>query len=250
MPFLDFFCAGTGVIGSFLISGNSGDGVLLVRNLAKVLGLYRTGDVSRLVVPVRESDDPGRDVEEEGRELDTAEADAALVPPETCLAEDLVDVLEGPGISALARDADDVVRRRRWGLARGTPRWSPAETDVTILAVEVLRVVRAEVDVEVGSVLARRGFSASALFTDNLVALLVVAVRGDAEGRARRLLSEGFFVILIGVVCVLLFPRLRFSSSSSCAERLPPLALFPRGSRTGDKTFLVSMVVPRLTGLG
>jgi hypothetical protein len=58
----------------------------------------------------------------------------------------------------------------------------------------------AEVDVEVGSVLARRGFSASALLTDALLALLVVAVRGDAEGRTRRLLFEAFFATLIGVV--------------------------------------------------
>jgi hypothetical protein len=105
------------VIGSFFISGNSGDGVLLARALAKLLDLYRTGDVSRLVVPpVRDIDDPGRDEEEEGREFDTAEADVALVPPETCLAEDLVDVPEGPGISTPARDADDVVRGRRCGL--------------------------------------------------------------------------------------------------------------------------------------
>lgn len=58
----------------------------------------------------------------------------------------------------------------------------------------------AEVDVEVGSVLARRGFSASALLTDALLALLVVAVRGDTEDRTRRLLLEAFFAALIGVV--------------------------------------------------
>ena len=99
------------------MSGNSGLGVLLVRVLAKLLDLYRTGDVSRLVVPpVRDIDDPGRDVEEEGREFDTAEAGVALLPPETCLAEDLVDVLEGPGISGPARDADDMVRGRCCGL--------------------------------------------------------------------------------------------------------------------------------------
>lgn len=114
---MDFFCAGTGVTGSFFISGNSGDGVLLARALAKLLDLYRTGDVSRLVVPpVRDIDDPGRDEEEEGRELDTAEADVVLVPPETCLVEDLVDTLEGPGISGPARDADDMARGRRCGL--------------------------------------------------------------------------------------------------------------------------------------
>jgi len=83
-----------------------------------------------------------------------------------------------------------------------------------MLAVEALRVVMAEVDVEVGSVLARRGFSASALLTD---VLLVVAVRGDAEVRTRRLLLEASFVTLIGVMWLLSLPRLRFASSSSCA---------------------------------
>jgi hypothetical protein len=59
----------------------------------------------------------------------------------------------------------------------------------------------AEVDVEVGSVLGRRGlFSASALFTDALLALLVAAVRGEAEGRTRRLLFEAFIATLVGVV--------------------------------------------------
>ena len=69
-----------------------------------------------------------------------------------------------------------------------------------ILAVEALRVVMAEVDVEVGNVLARRGFSASALFTDALLALLVVAVCGEAEGRTRRLLFKAFIATLVGVV--------------------------------------------------
>jgi len=105
-------------MGSFFVSGNSGDGVLLSRVLAKLLDLYCTGDASRLVVPpVRDTDDPERDAEEEGREFDVA-----LVPPETCLAADLVDVVEGPGTSVPARDADDMVRGRRGGLSRGTPR--------------------------------------------------------------------------------------------------------------------------------
>ena len=108
-------------MGSFFVSGNSGDGVLLARVLAKLLDLYRTGDASRLVVPIRDADDPERDAEEEGREFDVAEADVALVPPETCLAADLV-VVEGPGISVPARDADDMVRGRRGGLGRGTSR--------------------------------------------------------------------------------------------------------------------------------
>lgn len=86
-----------------------------------------------------------------------------------------------------------------------------------MLAVEALRVVKAELSVKVGSVLARRGFSASALFADTLFAVLVVALCRDTEGHARTLFFEAFFVILIGVVWALSFPRLRFSSTRNCA---------------------------------
>jgi len=103
------------------------------------------------------------------------------------------------------------------GLLSGIDKRSCTEVDTPVLAPETLRVVgsvcRADVELDVGRVLARRDLAASWTLDGAPLPPPVVDARGEAEGRLFEGSTDVLLVDLIGVISGL--PRRSFASSSS-----------------------------------
>jgi len=250
----NFFCCfdtGMGVTGSSTrSSGKSGDGVRLVsRSETADLSPNSRGEEDCWVVALVR-DDPGREAEEDGREVAVVVV-VLVLTDKTEVASDTV------------READDIVRCLLGGLVRGAARCSPAEREVTMISAFDLRVGTTDVDDELGRVLALRGISASDVLEDTLPELVIKFFLGEGECLTRALSTVG----LTSLCSCLDLPRLRSASSSSCPTwqslaasdflvwvQFSPaifwlLALLPSGSRTGDNTCFASLPRGRRTGV-